>query len=113
MVKSKYIPERGDIVWLDLNPSKGHEQKGVRPALIISPKLYNAKTDLALVCPITSVVKGYSFEVELHAKETTGVVLADHIRSVDWKFRHACYIEAISPTVMDEVEAKLKALIVR
>ena len=112
MVKSTYIPERGDIVWLDLNPSKGHEQKGARPALVISPKLYNAKTDLALVCPITSVAKGYSFEVELHAKETFGVVLADHIRSIDWKFRNVRFLETVSPAVMDEVEARLKALIV-
>ncbi|OGZ06750.1 MAG: mRNA-degrading endonuclease [Candidatus Lloydbacteria bacterium RIFCSPHIGHO2_02_FULL_54_17] len=113
MVKTKYIPDRGDIVWLDLNPAKGHEQKGVRPAFVVSPKLYNAKTGLALMCPVTSASKGYSFEVALNFSRTIGVVLADHVRSLDWKARNARYIETVSDAITDEVEAKLRTLIVR
>jgi mRNA interferase MazF len=113
MVVKKYIPERGDIVWLDLNPSKGHEQKGSRPAFVISPKIYNAKTGLALVCPVTSQSKGYSFEVALNFTSTIGVILADHIRSVDWQERHARYIETVNERIIDEVEQKLLALISR
>lgn len=113
MVAKKYIPERGDIVWLDLNPTKGHEQKGVRPALVVSPKIYNSKTGLALVCPITSHSKKYSFEVALEFTSTVGVILSDHIRSIDWKGRNARYIEKVSDTIIDEVEQKLLALIVR
>ncbi|OGZ06555.1 MAG: mRNA-degrading endonuclease [Candidatus Lloydbacteria bacterium RIFCSPHIGHO2_02_FULL_54_17] len=111
MVKAKYIPERGDIVWLDLTPTKGHEQKGVRPVLVVSPKLYNAKTGLALMCPITSASKGYSFEVPLNFTQTIGVVLADHIRSLDWKVRNARYVETVSDATIDEVEGKLRTLI--
>ncbi len=111
MVKKKYIPERGDIVWLDFEPTKGHEQKGVRPAFVVSPRLYNAKTGLALMCSITSKGKGYSFEVELNFTQTMGVILSDHIRSLDWKARNARYIETVPPTVTEEVEAKLAALI--
>ena len=110
MVK-KYIPDRGDIVWLDFDPTKGHEQKGVRPAFVISPKLYNAKTGLALMCPITSKGKGYSFEVELNFAQTIGVILSDHIRSLDWKVRNARYIETVLPAITEEVEAKLETLI--
>ena len=113
MVAKKYIPERGDIIWLDLNPTKGHEQKGVRPALVVSPKIYNTKTGLALVCPITSHAKKYSFEVALELTSTIGVVLSDHIRSVDWKGRNARYIEKVGDTIIDEVEQKLLTLISR
>jgi mRNA interferase MazF len=111
MAKKSYIPGRGDIVWLDLNPTKGHEQKGVRPALVISPKIYNTKTGLMLVCPITSHAKKYSFEVELQFTSTIGVVLSDHIRSVDWKGRNALYIEKVGESIIDEVEQKLLTLI--
>lgn len=113
MVAKKYIPDRGDIVWLDLDPTKGHEQKGVRPALVVSPKIYNAKTGLALVCPVTAQSKNYSFEVSLHFCATVGVVLADHIRSVDWQGRRARYVETVSESIVDEVEQKLLALISR
>lgn len=111
MVAKKYIPERGDIVWLEFNPTKGHEQKGSRPAFVLSPKIYNAKTGLALVCPITSQSKGYSFEVSLNFTSTIGVILADHVRSVDWKERNARYIEKVSEGIIDEVEQKLLTLI--
>ena len=111
MVKTKYIPARGDIVWLDFAPTKGHEQKGIRPAFVISPILYNSKTGLALVCPITSQSKKYSFEVGLSFSKTIGVIFADHVRSIDWKTRNARYIETVRPSIIDEVEQKLLALI--
>lgn len=111
MVKHKYIPERGNIVWLDFDPTKGHEQQGVRPALVISPKLYNEKSGLALMCPITAHKKGYGFEVELRFAKTLGVILSDHVRSIDWKARNARYVESASAPIIDEVEAKLKTLI--
>jgi mRNA interferase MazF len=80
------VPDAGDLVWLTFDPQAGHEQRGRRPALILSPRVYNAKARLALACPITSQVKGYPFEVELPAAGTiTGVVLADHVKNLDWE----------------------------
>ncbi len=84
---SSYIPDRGDIVWLNFSPIKGHEQAGARPALVLSPKTYNSKSDLMLACPITSKVKGYPFEVPIIAGKVNGVVLADQIKSLDWQAR--------------------------
>ena len=84
MVTQRYIPGRGDIVWITLDPKRGHEQRGRRPALILSPKNYNKKSGLALLCPITSKTKNYPFEVPVG---DGGVVLVDHVRSVDWKAR--------------------------
>lgn len=85
MVK-KYIPERGDIVWLNFNPSKGHEQAGLRPAIIVSSKKYN-QIGLALTCPITSKIKGYPFEVILKHEKVDGAVLSDQVRTLDWQER--------------------------
>lgn len=90
MVARAYVPERGDIVWLNFNPIKGHEQGGKRPALVISRRIYNVKTGLVLVSPITSHAKGYEFEVALpDTCEIQGVVLSDHVRSLDWRARRA------------------------
>ena len=90
--KGAYIPERGDAVWITLDPQAGHEQAGHRPALVVSPKSYNGKVGLALLCPITSAIKGYPFEVLVPAGlKTSGAILADHIRNIDWKFRRAEY----------------------
>ena len=83
MVKSSYTPARGDIVWLNFNPQTGHEQKGRRPAIVISPMEYNAKVGLSLFCPITSQIKNYPFEVRIQNKKIDGVVLADQIKSLD------------------------------
>lgn len=95
MVTLPYTPDRGDIVWLNFSPHAGHEQAGRRPALVLSPVEYNAKTGLALMCPITSRSKGYPFEVSLPSTyPVTGVVLADQIRNLDWRVRNArfeCY----------------------
>src|SRR5882672_2059505 len=86
----EYLPEAGDLVWLSFDPQAGREQAGRRPALVLSPRAYNQRSNLALACPITSQVKGYPFEVALPAGcGVTGVVLADQIRNLDWKVRRA------------------------
>ncbi|MGH9344352.1 MAG: endoribonuclease MazF [Terriglobia bacterium] len=90
VVKREWTPDVGDIVWLTFDPQAGREQAGRRPAMILSPSLYNRKSGLALACPITSHIKGYPFEVELPAGlVVSGAVLADHLRSVDWRIRKA------------------------
>jgi mRNA interferase MazF len=107
-----YIPNRGDIIWLNFTPQAGHEQKGMRPALVISPKQYNKKTSLALCCPITSQTKGYPFEVPIRGKKIDGVVLSDHLENLDWKARKAKFIEKAQSSVMAECIEKLAALII-
>lgn len=109
MVK-KYVPKRGDLVWVHFDPQMGHEQAGHRPALIISPREYNAKTGPALMCPVTSKSKGYPFEVKL-CSEIKGIVLSDQIKSFDWKARGAEYICRVSNGTIRDVLAKLNSLI--
>jgi mRNA interferase MazF len=105
-------PERGDVVWLQLNPQAGNEQAGPRPALVISPRSYNQRVGLALVCPITSRIKGYPFEVELpRGLETEGAILCDQIKSLDWRVRNAKRIGTVPPSVMQEVTARILALV--
>ncbi len=111
MGKLKYTPCRGDIVWIDFDPTEGHEQGGRRPAIIISPEKYNTMSGQVLVCPITSKIKKYIFEVLYHGNEIKGVVLADQIRTMDFSKRNIIFIEKSSITVVDEVEAKLLTLI--
>ena len=111
MVSKSYIPERGDIVWLDFNPQLGHEQRGRRPALTVSFKAYNEKIGLALFCPITSKVKGYPFEVELELKKIKGSVLSDQIKSLDWRERNIEFIEKIGDKKMEEVIEKIEVII--
>ena len=107
-----YIPDRGDIVYLDFNPTKGHEQRGSRPALIISPAADSEKSSLALFCPITSQQKGYPFEVLLPEElQTHGVILVDQIRSLDWRVRQIKFVETVSLEVITEVQAKIAPLI--
>lgn len=107
-----WAPARGDLVWLDFTPQAGHEQRGPRPALVVSPRAYNDRVGLALVCPVTSTVRGYPFEVALPAAgKVTGVVLADQVKSLDWRARHAARIAAAPPAVVDEVLAKIHTLV--
>src|SRR5216117_3659434 len=95
--KTAYVPDRGDIIWLELDPQSGREQAGRRPCLVLSPALYNGKTGLAILCPITNQAKSYPFEVPLSdGITTTGVILADHIKSLDWQVRKAKFRERIS-----------------
>jgi mRNA interferase MazF len=110
MVKKKYLPERGDIVWLDFNPQTGHEQKGKRPAIVISPKEYNEKTGLGLFCPITSKIKNYPFEAKIENKKINGVVLSDQIKSLDWEARGIKFIEKETSEKIEEIIGKIRVL---
>jgi mRNA interferase MazF len=111
-MKRKYVPDHGDIVWLDFSPHAGHEQGGRRPALALSPKEYNAASGLGVFCPITNQTKGYTFEVVLPAGlKVTGTVLADHLKSVDWESRRAEHICRAPQEVVDDVLAKITVLL--
>lgn len=104
MTRRGYVPERGDVVWLDLSPRAGHEQAGHRPALVVSPLGYNRKIELALICPITSKVKGYPFEVAIPAgNKVTGVVLSDQMTSVDWIARPIRRMDRLPPEFVEKV----------
>lgn len=112
MKSKKYVPDCGDIVWLNFNPQAGHEQSGRRPALVISPQAYNEKTNLALFCPITNQKKGYPFEVTIPDNlEISGVVLSDQIKNLDWKTRKAEFICKLPKTELTETLNKLSVLI--
>lgn len=107
-----FVPDAGDFIWLTFDPQAGREQAGRCPALVLSPRTYNARSGLALACPITNEVKGYPFEVAVPADSgVTGVILADHVKSIDWKARHAAQLGHCSHAAMDEVRAKLAALL--
>lgn len=108
-----YIPNRGDVVWLNFTPQAGHEQMGTRPALVLSPEKYNKKTGLAVCCPITSNEKGYPFEVNISGKKISGVVLSDHLKNLDWKVRKAKFIEKASKQVVEQCSMKISALIIQ
>ena len=107
-----YVPECGDAIWINFNPQAGHEQAGRRPAIVLSPQSYNGKVGLCLLCPITSKVKGYPFEVSIPAKlEVKGVVLSDQAKSLDWRVRNAEFITDLPEAVVIEVLKKLKSLL--
>lgn len=109
-----YVPDRGDVVWITLNPQAGDEQAGRRPALILSPAAYNRKVGLAILCPITSQVKGYPFEVLIPAgRGVTGAVLADQAKSLDWRARDAHRICVLPPTIVSDVLRRLATLLSR
>jgi mRNA interferase MazF len=106
------VPDRGDIVFLDFDPTKGHEQRGHRPALVISPRIYNQRSLLAIFMPITKQSKGYPFEVDLpESLKTQGVILADQIKSLDWTARRVEFIESVPVSLIVEVQAKVEGLI--
>ena len=113
MVKTSfYVPDRGDVVWLCFNPQSGHEQVGRRPALVVSPKLYNAKVGLGLFCPISSQIKGYPFEVTIPSGfPVIGCILSDQIKSLDWVIRKAEFIDSLPQLVVGEVIEKISLLI--
>jgi mRNA interferase MazF len=107
-----YVPERGDVVWITLNPQAGHEQAGRRPAVVVSPRSYNGKVGLGLFCPITSQVKGYPFEVALPTGlPVAGVVLADQVKSLDWRARQAEFAARLPRGTSTEIVGKLAVLI--
>ena len=106
------VPDSGDIVWLNFNPVSGHEQKGKRPALVITPLAYNRASGLCFVLPVTSKEKGYPFEVSLpEGTKITGVVLVDQGRTVDWKARKAEKIESLPVETVKRVKVLLKTLL--
>lgn len=108
----RYVPARGDVVWITLNPQAGHEQAGRRPALVLSPSSYNGKVGLAILCPVTSQVKGYPFEVTIPSgSKLAGVVLADQVKSLDWRFRKAEFICKLPQEATKEVLEKLGTLL--
>lgn len=108
----KYIPSRGDVIWLSFNPQSGHEQSGHRPAIVISPKEYNAKVGLAICCPITSKIKYYPFEVRIVIKnKINGAVLSDQLKSLDWEKRKAKFIAKAPKMVLEDTIEKLTLLI--
>ncbi|HET9180130.1 MAG TPA: endoribonuclease MazF [Terriglobia bacterium] len=112
MVARGYVPDAGDLIWLTFDPQAGREQAGRRPALVLSPQLYNERSGLALVCPVTSRVKGYPFEVALPENmRIGGVILADHLKSVDWKERRAEVVGRVPQEVLDEVLSRLSPLL--
>jgi mRNA interferase MazF len=111
-VPRSYVPDRGDIVWLQFNPQAGHEQAGHRPALVVSPRAYNRKVGLALFCPITSQLKGYPFEVPLPpGLKAKGAVLSDQLKSLDWRMRKATRVSAVPAEVLAEVVARILVLV--
>ena len=111
--KGAYIPERGDAVWITLDPQAGHEQAGRRPALVLSPSAYNGRVGLALLCPITNQAKGYPFEVSLPEKSpVTGVVGADQVKSLDWRARKASWIGTVPEETVADVVRRLQTLLV-
>ena len=107
-----YNPGRGDIVWLTFNPQVGHEQAGRRPALVLSPETYNTKVGLAILCPITSKVKGYPFEVVIpEGLKVSGAILSDQVKNLDWKIRDAEFFCKLPAETLDEVLQKLNTLL--
>jgi mRNA interferase MazF len=109
---AQFVPHQGDVVWLDFDPQTGHEQKGRRPALVLSPAAYNAKVGMIVCCPISSQEKGYPFEVALAgARGIKGVALADQIKSLDWQARRASRKTKVSMNVVAAVVNKIVLLI--
>jgi len=111
-MKKAYVPRRGDVIHLDFNPQTGHEQAGRRPALVLSPEEYNRKVGLVVVCPITSQSKGYPWEVAIPDNPRIyGVVLADQVKNLDWRDRHAEFLCISADDLLDEVIEKTFALL--
>jgi mRNA interferase MazF len=114
MARTRYIPDRGDFVWLDLDPQTGHEQAGHRPALVLSPRAFNGMSGLCVICPATTKPKGYPFEVpNPAAPNPKTVVLSEHVRCVDWRARKVQYIDRVPDEVLLKVVDRVEALIIR
>jgi mRNA interferase MazF len=108
LITKAWIPEAGDVIWIDLDPTVGHEQAGKHPALVLSPASYNEKTSLVVVCAMTTKKKGYPFEVEM---PDGGIVLADQVRCLDWRFRRAQPKDTAPPDVVKQVRILLGTLL--
>ena len=112
MASRRYVPDAGEVVWLQFDPQAGHEQAGHRPALVISPASYNGKSGLLVCCPMTSQIKHHPFEVLTEIDAAPSAILSDQVKSLDWRARRAKKKGVVSTTVMAEVRARIKALLV-
>jgi len=111
-MSSTFVPERGDAVWIDLSPQAGHEPSGRRPAVVLSPAAYNGLTGLMLICPVTSRVKGYPFEVAIPSGLlVSGVILSDQAKSVAWRARRAEFVTKLPDSVVESIVQKLQRLL--
>ena len=111
-MKEPYVPERGDVVWINFNPQKGREQAGHRRAVVLSPRNYNGKVGLAVICPVTTNPKGYPYEVGIpYGLDTRGAILADHLKSQDWKKRGAQFIERLPEPTIEAVLRQIGRLL--
>jgi len=107
-----YCPDAGDLVWIDLNPTVGHEQRGHRPAIVLTPRQYNAPSGLCIICPITIRPPGYPFEVAIpHRHSISGIILVDQVRSVPWEKRYVKMASIAPAELLDEVRERLAALL--
>lgn len=111
MTSDPYLPDSGDIIWLDLNPRTGHEQSGRRPCLVLSKRLYSKRTGLAVVCPITSKVKGLPYEVVLEGTKTAGAILPVQVRSIDIEARYAKFIEQAPAKLLAKARDYVRVII--
>ena len=112
MKSGSYVPDRGDIVWINFTPQAGHEQRGKRPALILSPKIYNEKTSLCVCLPITSKIKGYPFEVSLPKNlPIQGVILSDQIKNLDFSAREVSFVCKVDVNIIKLVQKNIWALV--
>ena len=107
----RFVPDAGDIVWLEFSPQADHEQAGHRPALVLSPAAYNSKTGMMVCCPMTTQIKGYPFEVVIHAADVSGAALSDQVKNLDWRARNATPKGKVSAAELDEVRSKIRALL--
>jgi mRNA interferase MazF len=105
-----FVPDRGDIIFLNFCPQSGRKQSGVRPTLVLSPKIYNQKTNLCVCCPITKQTKNYPFEILFKGNNVSGVILADHIKNLDWVVRKAKFVEKSPPEIYKKVLQKIITL---
>ena len=111
MAALSYVPAAGDVVWLEFDPQTGHEQAGHRPALVISPASYNGKSGLMLCCPMTTKIKGYPFEVLTEVEGGSSVIIADQVKSLDWRARNAKKKDEVPPEVLRQVRGRILSLI--
>jgi len=112
VVAREYVPDAGDLIWLDFTPQAGREQSGRRPAVVLSPRSYNEKTSLAVVCPVTSHAKGYPFEVPVPSSQSIkGVILSDHLKSLNWRQRKAQKAGRIPGSLLAQVRDRIAALL--
>lgn len=111
MVKKSWIPRASEIIQIDFNPIRGHEQANLRPAIVLSPQGYNDKTGLLVCIPCTRTIRHNPFEVSIQSLPAPGVALADQLRTLDWREREAYFLANASKQEMDEIKAKLKALL--